>query len=450
MDQPTDSEVRAADSPDAEVVPICQELVRIDSSNYGPSDARGETEVARLVAGLLSEIGVRSRIYESEPGRATLVAEWAPEGTDMSRPALLLHGHSDVVPAVADDWSIDPFSGELRDGCLWGRGALDMKGYLAMVLSAIRARHRRGQPPSRPIRFILFADEEGSGTLGSTWLGAHHPEAFDGVTEAISEVGGFSVTTPGGQRAYVVQAAEKGLWWFRITATGSAGHGSMRNRDNAVSRLAKALGRISGYAWPDLHHPVQEEFLSRFEQLWGIGVDHDRLEESLAALGPLSRMVAACSANTVTPTVLSAGYKVNIIPTSASAELDARFIPGHEQEMIDTIKGLAGPGIEFETISHKPSAEAPFEGPAVDAIRSALAVEDPGAVVLPYLNSAGTDAKGFARLPDGRVINCYGCTPLRLPPDFDFISLFHGVDERVPLDTLAFGARVVDHILQEA
>ncbi|AXE38549.1 M20/M25/M40 family metallo-hydrolase [Acidipropionibacterium virtanenii] len=450
MDQPIHPEARAADAADAEVVAICQELVRIDSSNYGPREARGETEVARLVGGLLSEIGVRSRIYESEPGRPTLVAEWAPEGTDMTRPALLLHGHSDVVPAVAADWTVDPFSGELRDGCLCGRGTLDMKGYLAMVLSAIRARHRRGQTPSRPVRFILFADEEGSGTLGSTWLAEHHPEVFDGVTEAISEVGGFSVTAPGGQRVYVVQTAEKGLWWFRMTTTGSAGHGSMRNPDNAVSRLAQALGRISDHSWPDLHHPAQEEFLSQFEQLWSTEVDHHRLEESLAPLGPLSRMVAACSANTVTPTVLTAGYKVNVIPTRASAELDARFIPGHEQEMIDTIKGLAGPGVEFETISRKPSAEAPFEGPAVGAIRSALAGEDPGAIVLPYLNSAGTDAKGFARLPDGRVIHCYGCTPLRLPSDFDFISLFHGVDERVPLETLAFGARVVDRILQEA
>ncbi len=432
------------------MVAICRDLIRIDSSNYGPQGSRGEAEVARLVAGLLAEIGVRATVYESEPGRVTLVADWAPEGTDMSRPVLLLHGHSDVVPADAQDWTLPPFSGEIRDDCLWGRGALDMKGYLAMVLSVIRARHRRGAVPSRPIRFILFADEEASGTLGSSWLGQHHPEVFEGVTEAVSEVGGFSVTTPQGRRAYAVQAAEKGLWWFRMTALGSAGHGSMRNPDNAVSRLAAAVDRIAAHRWPDCHHPVQDAFLDSFTRLWGVEVDRDDLEGSLSAIGPLSRMVAACSSHTVTPTVLSAGYKVNVIPTRASAEMDARFMPGRDQEMIARIKELAGPGISFETISYKPSAEAPFDGPVVDAMRSAISAEDPGAVVLPFLNSAGTDAKGIAALPNGQTIRCYGCTPLRLPDGFDFISLFHGVDERVPLDSLAFGARVVDHILEEA
>ncbi|WP_130865701.1 M20/M25/M40 family metallo-hydrolase [Acidipropionibacterium timonense] len=445
-----DAALAPLDAPDAEVVDICRRLVRIDSSNFGPDGARGEAEVTDVVATLLEEIGVVSARYEAVEGRPCLVADWVPEGTDRSRPFLLLHGHSDVVPAAAEDWSVDPFGGQIKDGFLWGRGTLDMKGFLAMVLSAVRARHRRGEVPSRPIRFILFADEEGSGTLGSTWLGEHHPEVFDGVTEAISEVGGFSIATPSGSRAYVVQSAEKGLWWFRMTATGTAGHGSMRNRDNAVVHLVDALERIGAHPWPDLHHPVQEEFLATVSRLWGITIDPDDLEGSLAPLGPLARMVAACSSHNVSPTVLRAGYKANVIPTRASAELDARFIPGHEDEMVSTIRSFAGEGIEFETISRKPSAEAPFEGSAVEAIKRAIGAEDPGAVVLPFLNSAGTDAKGFSDLPDGRHIDCYGCTPLRLPADLDFISLFHGVDERVPLDSLRFGARVVDHILAEA
>ena len=212
----------------------------------------------------------------------------------------------------------------------------------------------------------------------------------------------------------------------------------------------EALSRIDSHQWPDLGHPVQEEFLAKVSEMWGLTIDRDDLESCLAPIGPLSRMVAACCSHNVTTTVLSAGYKVNVVPTRASAEIDARFIPGSEEEMISTIKSLAGPGIDFETISLKPAAAAPFEGSAVDAIRHAIDAEDPGAVVLPYLNSAGTDAKGFAVLPDGRRINCYGCTPLRLPADFDFISLFHGVDERVPVGSLVFGAKVVDHILQEA
>lgn len=442
--------VDGPDCPQAEVVDICSRMIQIDSQNFGPQDARGEVEMCHYVTGLLDEIGVGVTLHESEPGRVTLVAEWAPEGTDTSRPALLLHGHSDTVPFEAADWTHHPLSGEIHDNCVWGRGAIDMKGFLAMVLSAIRARQRRGEAPSRPIRFIMFADEECSGTLGSTWLGATHPEAFDGVTEAISEVGGFSLTTPQGKRVYVIQSAEKGLWWFRMSATGSAGHGSMRNPDNAVTRVLDALSRIDSYQWPDLHHPVQEEFLNQVAAMWGLTIDRDDLESSLSPIGPLSRMVAACCAHNVTPTVLSAGYKVNVVPTRASAEVDARFIPGAEEDMILTIKSLAGPGIDFETISRKPATAAPFEGAAVDAIRRAVDAEDPGAVVLPYLNSAGTDAKGFAVLPDGRRINYYGCTPLRLPADFDFISLFHGVDERVPVRSLVFGAKVVDHILQEA
>jgi len=258
------------------------------------------------------------------------------------------------------------------------------------------------------------------------------------------------LTTPQGKRVYVIQSAEKGLWWFRMSATGSAGHGSMRNPDNAVTRVLDALSRIDSYQWPDLHHPVQEEFLNQVAAMWGLTIDRDDLESSLSPIGSLSRMVAACCAHNVTPTVLSAGYKVNVVPTRASAEVDARFIPGAEEDMILTIKSLAGPGIDFETISRKPATAAPFEGAAVDAIRRAVDAEDPGAVVLPYLNSAGTDAKGFAVLPDGRRINYYGCTPLRLPADFDFINLFHGVDERVPVGSLVFGAKVVDHILQEA
>ena len=447
---PLEDLVDGPNSPQTEVVDICSRMIQIDSQNFGPQDARGEVDMCRYVSELLEEIGVDVSIYESEPSRATLVAEWAPEGTDMSRPALLLHGHSDTVPFEAEDWAHHPLSGEVHDNCMWGRGAIDMKGFLAMVLSAIRARHRRGEVPSRPIRFIMFADEEASGTLGSTWLGANHPEIFDGVTEAISEVGGFSLTTPGGKRVYVVQSAEKGLWWFRMSATGRAGHGSMRNPDNAVSHLLEALSRIDSHQWPDLGHPVQEEFLAKVSEMWGLTIDRDDLESCLAPIGPLSRMVAACGSHNVTTTVLSAGYKVNVVPTRASAEIDARFIPGSEEEMISTIKSLAGPGIDFETISLKPAAAAPFEGSAVDAIRHAIDAEDPGAVVLPYLNSAGTDAKGFAVLPDGRRINCYGCTPLRLPADFDFISLFHGVDERVPVGSLVFGAKVVDHILQEA
>lgn len=426
---------------DGEVVDLCRDLIRFDTSNFGDDRGPGERRAAEYVAGLLDEVGLAPTIFESEPGRATVVARWA--GSDPSRPGLVVHGHLDVVPASATDWQVDPFAGEIRDGCLWGRGAVDMKDMDAMVLSVVRAWARAGRRPSRDVVLIFFADEEAGGTLGSKWLVEHHPEAFEGATEAISEVGGFSITVPSGQRLYALETAEKGMAWLRLVAEGTAGHGSMLNPDNAVSALAAAVGRIGAHRWPVRWTPTVRAFLDRMSAEMGVPLDPEDPDALVAHLGTLGRIVGATLRNTATPTMLEAGYKVNVVPQTATAHVDGRFLAGAEDELLATIDELIGPGVRRETVLHDVALEAPYDADLVAAMTTALQAEDPGCETVPYCLSGGTDNKALSRLG----IRGYGFSPLRLPPDLDFPALFHGVDERVPLDGLRFGARVLAHFL---
>ncbi|MFD5459076.1 M20/M25/M40 family metallo-hydrolase, partial [Streptomyces olivaceus] len=224
-----------------EVVDLCRELIRIDTSNYGDHSGPGERKAAEYVAEKLAEVGLEPQIFESHPGRASTVARI--EGEDRSRPALLIHGHTDVVPANADDWTHHPFSGEIADGCVWGRGAVDMKDMDAMTLAVVRDRLRSGRKPPRDIVLAFLADEEAGGTYGARYLVDHHRDLFDGVTEAISEVGGFSFTVSEQRRLYLIQTAEKGMHWMKLSVAGTAGHGSMIHRDNAITELSAAGAR---------------------------------------------------------------------------------------------------------------------------------------------------------------------------------------------------------------
>lgn len=427
---------------DGEVVDLCRELIRFDTSNFGDDRGPGERQAAEYVAGLLDEVGLQPRIFESAPGRATVVARWA--GADPSRPGLVVHGHLDVVPASAADWQVDPFAGEIRDGCLWGRGAVDMKDMDAMVLSVVRSWARAGRKPPRDVVLVFFADEEAGGSLGSKWLVETHPEVFEGCTEAISEVGGFSLTVPSGRRLYAIETAEKGMAWLRLVAEGTAGHGSMLNPDNAVSALAAAVARIGEHRWPVRWTPTVRAFLDRMSVELGAPLDPDDPDALVAQLGSLGRMVGATLRNTATPTMLEAGYKVNVVPQTASAHVDGRFLAGAEDELLATIDELLGPQVRRETVLHDVALEAPYDADLVGAMTAALQAEDPGCETVPYCLSGGTDNKALSRLG----IQGYGFSPLQLPPDLDFPALFHGVDERVPVDGLRFGARVLARFLQ--
>jgi acetylornithine deacetylase/succinyl-diaminopimelate desuccinylase-like protein len=442
MEQPPPPSASTSYDPAAEVVGICRDLIRIDTSNYGDHDGPGERKAAEHVASLLDEVGIESTAVEGTPGRTSLLARWGDESS--GKPPILLHGHLDVVPAAAEDWQVHPFSGEVRDGYVWGRGAVDMKDFDAMLLSTIRARARAGVLPDRPVVLAFTADEEAGGHHGAQVLVEQHPEWLADCTEAVGEVGGFSATVRG-RRVYLVEAAEKGMAWMRLTARGRAGHGSMMNHENAVTSLAAAVARVGAYEWPIRLTPTMEVLLASVGELAGVEPTPENAPDLVAEFGGAARMLGAVIRNTANPTQLGAGYKVNVVPTEATAHVDGRFLPGHEDEFFETMRELCGPDIEWDFLSHQQPWEMPYEGDLVDAMSRCLLAEDPDALVAPYLMSGGTDAKHFLRLG----MRCYGFAPLRLPDDLDFTALFHGVDERVPTDALEFGARVMDRFLDE-
>jgi len=433
----TDETQAVADHARGRVVDLCRDLLRFESTNPGT----GEREIAEHVAGLLTDAGLTPHVSESDPGRTSVVTR--VEGADRSRPGLLVHGHLDVVPVQASDWSYPPFAGEIVDGMLWGRGAVDMKDMVAMTLAVAGAWHATGVKPPRDVVLAFTADEEAGGTKGAADLVENHAHHFEGVTDAVGEVGGFSVTVRDDLRLYLVQTAEKGIEWLRLTANARAGHGSMIHRDNAVTQIAQAVSSIGAY-----EHPVQltstaQRFLEEITDALDLPLDPSDPDTAIAKLGNISRMVGASMRNTSNPTMLEAGYKVNVIPAQATAQIDCRYLPDHRDEMLATIRELAGPSVEVERVHGDIAVETPFEGDLVDAMAAALRTEDPHSRTVPYLMSGGTDAKHFSTLG----MRCFGFAPLLLPPDLDFSALFHGVDERVPTDALEFGATVFSRFL---
>ncbi|WOX08525.1 M20/M25/M40 family metallo-hydrolase [Streptomyces sp. N50] len=424
-----------------EVVDLCRELIRIDTSNYGDHSGPGERKAAEYVAEQLAEVGLEPKIFESHPGRASTVARI--EGTDPSRPALLIHGHLDVVPANAADWTHHPFSGEVADGCVWGRGAVDMKDMDAMTLAVVRDRLRSGRRPPRDIVVAFLADEEAGGTYGARHLVDNHRELFDGVTEGISEVGGFSFTVSEERRLYLIQTAEKGMHWMKLTVAGTAGHGSMIHRDNAITELSEAVARVGRHKFPVRVTKTTRAFLDELGDALGTPLDPEDMEATLKRLGGIAKLIGATLSNTANPTQLNAGYKVNVIPGEATANVDGRFLPGHEEEFLADLDRILGPKVKREDVHSDKALETSFDGPLVEAMQSSLLAEDPTAKAVPYMLSGGTDAKSF----DDLGIRGFGFAPLKLPPELDFAGMFHGVDERVPVDGLKFGVRVLDRFI---
>jgi len=424
-----------------ETITLCQEMIRIPSVNHGEG-LGDEKAMAEYVAKKLTEVGIKSELIETAPNRVNVVAK--VEGADQNRPGLVLHGHIDVVPANAADWSVDPFSGVIKDGFIWGRGAVDMKDMDAMILATVRMWQRIGYKPPRNILLVFFADEEAGSNYGSRWLVKHRPEIFDGYSEAVSEVGGFSVTITGEHRLYLIEAAQKGIQWMKLTAKGTAGHGSFINQDNAVTKISDAVARIGAYEWPQLETKTSNFFFRKIAELTGDKYDPKNFKPLLRHLGDAVRMLGATISNTANPTMLEAGYKVNVIPQSASAMVDGRFLPGHENQLQETIKKLAGDEIEIEILTRDIALEVEFTGPLVKAMCDAISGEDSAGIPVPYLMSGGTDNKA---LHDLGIVG-YGFSPLKLPKDLDFFALFHGVDERVPIDGLKFGVRVLYEFLE--
>jgi len=437
------AETRAED----EVVRFASDLIAIDTANRGGGDCC-ERPAAEYAAALLAEAGLDPQLLEAAPGRTNVVARW--EGTGSAEGALLLHGHLDVVPANPAAWSVPPFAGEISGDELWGRGAVDMKGADAALLAVVRDWVRSGRRPVRDVVIAFTADEEDTAAYGAQWLVDKHPDLFADCTEAIGESGGFTFHAGPDLRLYPIASAERGTAWLRLTARGTAGHGSKPNGDNAVARLAETITRIAEYRWPVRLIPTVQAAVDAISA--AVGADSAQLAQLAAdgdavalldKLGPASALVAGTVRNSANPTMLQAGEKVNVIPAEAVGYVDGRTLAGHEAEFSATMDKLMGPGVTWEYQHASPALEAPIDTPLARAMAAALVAEDPGGIPVPYCMSGGTDAKEFSRLG----IRCYGFTPLVLPRGYEYFAMFHGVDERVPLSALRSAVRVLDRFL---
>ncbi|MEJ2887517.1 M20/M25/M40 family metallo-hydrolase [Actinomycetospora aeridis] len=432
-----------------EVVTLTSELIQIDSQNTGElATTTGEAEAAAYVDAKLREVGYETEVVESgAPGRHNVFARL--KGSDPDRPALLVHGHLDVVPFDESEWSVHPLSGSVQDGYVWGRGAVDMKDMDAMILALARQFKADGTVPPRDLVFAFLADEEAGGAYGSHWLAEHRPDLFAGCTEALGEVGGFSLTLGEDVRVYPVMTAEKSIAWMKLRVRSRPGHGSMIHDENAVTILAEAVARLGRHRFPLVLTESVQGFFDEITELTGIEFPTDSaaaLDGAVAKLGGVARVVGATTRDTANPTMLQAGYKANVIPSVAEATVDCRVLPGRQEAFERELDELLGPDVEREWIRNLEAVETPFDGDLVDVITRSVQEEDPQAHTLPYMMSGGTDAKAFVKLG----MRCFGFAPLRLPPDLDFTALFHGIDERVPVDALQFGTRVLERILLRA
>ena len=441
-----------------------RELIRIPSVNppdggaavaAGRDPSGGETLAARYCAEVLGEAGIEAEVIELTEGRGSCIAR-LPAAGPTTEPPLILLGHIDVVPVDEESWSRDPFGGELVDGVIWGRGAVDMKDMVAMELGVMRALSTSGADLRRDVIFAAMADEEAGGTHGARGLVDARPELFHDsegrpAAAALNEVGGYSVTI-GGRRFYTIQVAEKGIVWTRIRSRGTPGHGSMPHDDNAVVKLAEAVTMLAvdQARRPARVHPVVRRFLE------GIGLsDVTTLAESDPAMAAealaasvddpvMRRSLDAMLRDTVTPTVLRAGKKVNVIGGGGEAEIDVRTLPGTDQDaFMARLQALVGDLAEVESVISLPAIVWPDDVEIVEHIHDALRSADPDASAVPMMITPGTDAKALADLG----IPCYGFAPLRLEADFPFLSLFHGHDERVPVSALEFGLPVLADVV---
>jgi acetylornithine deacetylase/succinyl-diaminopimelate desuccinylase-like protein len=371
------------------------------------------------------------------------------EGTG-ELPPLLLHGHLDVVPVERDKWSVDPFGGIVKDGFVWGRGAVDMKNMVAMCARVMLLIKKTGRKPKRDIIFAAVADEEAGGAHGAAWLVENHPEAVR-AEYAIGEMGGFSVEI-GSKRVYLVQVAEKGVCWFKIRTHGQPGHGSVPDPQSAPAKLARAVAALSDQRLPLDVTPTGRAMIQGLAS--GVGGAQGAILKGL--LNPVTEPLvhkilckrdpdkaAALSAtlhNTVGATILRAGSKINVIPSEAEAECDGRLVPGCSAEaFLEQVRRVIGPDADLEVIQSHIGAVAPTDDPIMEVFRESLLAHDPEGIVVPNLLTGFTDAGHWQKLG----IKCYGFSPLRMPADLRFKDLVHGHDERVPIDGLAFGLRAL-------
>jgi acetylornithine deacetylase/succinyl-diaminopimelate desuccinylase-like protein len=419
-------------------VELTRDLIRLDTTN-----PPGEEHIAvELIERVLHDAHIKCTRYETEPGRPNLVARVKGRG---QAPPLLLQGHVDVVTTVNQKWSHEPFGGDIVDGYLWGRGALDMKGGVAMMVGAlVRAQASGGAPGD--LVLAALADEEAGGVAGARWLVESHPELFAGIRHAIGESGGVSLHL-GGRRFYPIMVSEKRGCQMLVTLRGPGGHGSIPARGGAMARLGELLTKLDGSRLPvHVTTPVRHQLEAMRDALddplkgrIAALLDPSRTDDALRELAPLSRGLDAALHNTVNATIVSGGLKVNVIPSEVRVQLDGRLLPGFgPEDMVRELRAMIGPEPEVEVTLVGP-AQPEIDLSQFDLFASVLKEADPGCVPVPSLVTGGTDARHFARLG----IRTYGFLPLNVPPDFNSSPTIHAADERVPVSALEFGAECV-------
>jgi acetylornithine deacetylase/succinyl-diaminopimelate desuccinylase-like protein len=422
-------------------------LVQIDTTN----PPGRERPAADYIAGVLQQEGLQPQILESAPERANLVLRL--RGNGEAGPLLLL-SHLDVVPAEAEKWRFPPFSATVADGYVWGRGAVDDKSLTAIELMVLLLLHRQGLPLRRDVILAACADEEESGTYGLGWLVEHHPDLIR-AEYAINEGGGYGFDM-GGQTYFTCQTAEKGVCWLRLRASGEAGHGALPHEENAVVLLSEAVSKLGRTPLPVHLTPTAEHFIDGLAR--GQGQDTSVLLRGLldpAASSfllrqlPISvtwaRMLHGMLHNTATPTMLRAGRKVNVIPSTAEALVDGRVVPGqHPEQLVREVVEVGGPAIDVEVETYAPALEADPDSPLYHTVKEVLADVEPQAILLPMMICGSTDAKHLHPLG----ITTYGFCPMRDEGSISPLQLAHSHNERISLDNLRFGLRVLYEVVQ--
>jgi len=423
---------------------LLQRLIRFDTTNPPGNEA----ECISFINGLLAEAGIKTTILGKTPERPNLIARLPGMG---NAPPLLLYGHIDVVTTENQQWQHPPFAGEVSDGFVWGRGALDMKGGVAMMLAAfLRAKGDALKLPGDVVLAIV-SDEEAGGDFGSRYLVENHPKLFEGIKYAIGEFGGFTFYV-GKQRFYPIMIAEKQLCWLNMTVRGTGGHGAIPVRGGAMAKLSQVLRRLDKKRLPVHITPAARLMFDAVASASG-GVKKLVLGQLtnplftnmvLDAMGEHSRPFDPLLHNTVSPTVLHGSSKINVIPSEVSIGLDGRLLPGYSpDDLISELTGIVGHDVEIEVIRYDPGPAEPDMG-LFDLLADILRQADPDGIPVPFLMSGVTDARFFARLG----IQTYGFVPMQLPRDFDFIQVIHGVDERIPVEAIGFGANAIYQLLR--
>jgi acetylornithine deacetylase/succinyl-diaminopimelate desuccinylase-like protein len=425
-------------------VELLQQLIRFDTTNPPGNEA----ECVGFIRGLLEDAGCETESYAKEPERPNLVTRLSGSG---SAPPLLLYGHVDVVTTVGQPWSRAPFGGELVDGYVWGRGALDMKGGVAMLVSALLRAKAEGLRPAGDVVLAILSDEEAGGDFGAKFLVEDHPHLFEGIRHALGEFGGFSLEM-GGKRFYPVQVAEKQICWLKATISGRGGHGAMINRGGTMARLGRFLSDLDRARLPVHITPVAKGLVERIaaelprpQRLVLEAVLKPRFtDRALRLMGHRARTFEPMLRNTVNATIVRGGDKVNVVPGEIHMELDGRLLPGFAPgDLIAELRQIVGDDVAIELVRHDPAPSEP-DLTLFETLAGVLRELDPEGIPVPLLQIGVTDGRFFSRLG----IQTYGFLPMRLPADFAFTDLIHAADERIPADAVEFGTDAVYRVLQ--